>query len=340
MVKFFKTPFAESGDKTAVPDATQPDGSVSYDQGYGFDYQRDQDIDPLAKNVERDKQNQLFNDITAALRQYQVYAFPDFITTADNGGTAFSYSKYAVVRYDDGSGFRLYESLVDANTSLPTDFTKWKYFGAVSAKPGDGKDWWLSTVDPGWIWAMGTIGNASSNATNRANADTLDLFTAFWNDTAYQYTGPTADAASGQLQVFDASGVAVARGASAAADFAAGRQLSVPDVRGRVRIAKDNMNGTAANRMTGTVGGVNGSLLGANGGFQQNTLDVTQIPSHNHFNVAANIYQTNSPGSFGVAGVHGSGGIQGWNALSNPVGGDQPHNNVQPGIICNYLFKL
>jgi hypothetical protein len=120
MLKFFRLPFATTGDKTAVPDAVDTNGNVSYSQGYGFDYQR-QKTDPAAKNIERDKMNQIFFDVTTAIAELQANGIPDFITTALNGGTAYSYAQYAVVKYSGD----LYISLVAANTALPSDATKW-----------------------------------------------------------------------------------------------------------------------------------------------------------------------------------------------------------------------
>jgi hypothetical protein len=120
MLKFFRLPFATTGDKTAVPDAVDTNGNVSYSQGYGFDYQR-QKTDPAAKNIERDKMNQIFFDMTTAIAELQSQGVPDFITTALNGGTAYSYAQYAVVKYSGD----LYISLVAANTALPSDATKW-----------------------------------------------------------------------------------------------------------------------------------------------------------------------------------------------------------------------
>lgn len=123
--KFFRFPFAVTGDKTAVPEATQPSGDVSYQQGYGPDYARDPATDPLAKNIERDKMNNLFYDITTAIREYQIMGTPDFITSAQNGGTAFPYSKCARIRYNDGSSFKIYQSKIDNNTDLPTVTASW-----------------------------------------------------------------------------------------------------------------------------------------------------------------------------------------------------------------------
>lgn len=120
MLKFFRLPFATTGDKTAVPDAVDSNGNVSYSQGYGFDYQR-QKTDPAAKNIERDKMNQILFDITTAIAEIQSKGGADFITSALNGGTAYSYSQNAIVNYGDA----WYISLVAANTALPTDATKW-----------------------------------------------------------------------------------------------------------------------------------------------------------------------------------------------------------------------
>lgn len=121
MLKYFKIPFAQSGTRTAVPNAVDPSGFVSYTEGYGADYQR-QKTDPLSKNIERDKMNELFFDATNAIGEIQGQGVPDFISTALNGGSPFSYPINALVRYTDNN---VYSSLVATNTALPTDPTKW-----------------------------------------------------------------------------------------------------------------------------------------------------------------------------------------------------------------------
>lgn len=126
MAKYFRFQFGVDGDKTAIPDLTQVSGAVSYQQGWGFDYERPQDgSDPLAKDVPRDESNQLYYDITDAIRQYQTHGIPDFITNSDNGGSPYPYTKFARVLYDDGTGIAPYTSLNDANTALPSDPAHW-----------------------------------------------------------------------------------------------------------------------------------------------------------------------------------------------------------------------
>ena len=76
MTKIFKIPFATQGDRTAVPDEVQADGSLSYTQGYGYDYERDQATDPAAKDIEREKMNSIFHDITGAVGEIQAFGMP------------------------------------------------------------------------------------------------------------------------------------------------------------------------------------------------------------------------------------------------------------------------
>lgn len=65
----------------------------------------------------------------------------------------------------------------------------------------------------------GTIGSAASGATNRANADTSDLFALLWSVTS-----------NTDYPIQDSTGAASTRGASAAADFAANKRLPLPNV--------------------------------------------------------------------------------------------------------------
>ena len=122
---YFRTPFANSGDKAAIPNDAQVDNTVSFEQGYTPQYGLDVNTEPTARRIERNKHNQLMNLITTALQQYQQFSIPDFITSADNGGSAFSYALGSVVRYDPGGGVRIYQSTSNANTALPTVLANW-----------------------------------------------------------------------------------------------------------------------------------------------------------------------------------------------------------------------
>ncbi|MBA5601064.1 Ig-like domain-containing protein [Pectobacterium aroidearum] len=129
--KFFRVPFAQSGDRQSIPDATQTSGAVSFPSGWGEDYAKDPTVDANAKPVEREAMNAILFAITNAVRQYQVFGFPEYITPADNNGGAFAYSSGAVVRYRSSAAlaFKSYVSIADNNTSVPgSDETKWQEF--------------------------------------------------------------------------------------------------------------------------------------------------------------------------------------------------------------------
>lgn len=331
MAKFFKYLWASAGDKTAIPETTQGDGSVSYQQGYGFDYQRDPVTDPLHKNIERDKMNELFYDMTGALAQYQTHGVPDFITTSDNGGTPYSYGVSAIVRYDDGGGFGNYVSLVDSNTALPTDTTKWQRIIYNNAIP-TGTLWAfdLNTLPSGgWIWANGqTIGSAASGA-NYANAAAQALFIATWTDY------PNA-----VRPILDSSGAPSTRGASANADWVANKRLPVRDTRERVLAGHGTMGGTTSPGLLTSADllGVDGSVLGASGGEQLHTLTTGEMPSHTHGITGYAALNQNLPLSNwtkleAIEGVSSSG-------ATDPTGGGTSHNNVQPTTISNFILKL
>lgn len=100
-----------------------------------------------------------------------------------------------------------------------------------------------STAPPGWVKAAGeTVGNASSGATERADADTENLFALIWNE--FDNTARPIE---------DSGGTPTTRGASAAADFAAGKRLPVADARGRAVRALDDGAGIDTGRALGSV---------------------------------------------------------------------------------------
>lgn len=123
--------------------------------------------------------------------------------------------------------------------------------------------------------------------------------------------------------------------------------FNLPDCRGRVSAGRDDMNGSAAGRLTSGGSGVNGVLLGATGGAQTVTLTTAEMPSHSHTVTDPGHSHTALERSFAGA----SGGLTGAEdggttgsattgiTLSN-TGGGGAHNNVQPTIICNKIIKV
>ena len=131
---YFRYTFAESGDKTAIPEATQPSGTMSYQEGYGADYELNPDTDPDGKFIDRRTFNQLMSDVTSAIKQYQTFGAPEWITSVQNGGTSYPYSQGARCAYraSGGDPWVLYESLTNANTDTPGATANWQVISVSS----------------------------------------------------------------------------------------------------------------------------------------------------------------------------------------------------------------
>jgi hypothetical protein len=167
-----------------------------------------------------------------------------------------------------------------------------------------------TTAAAGWVLLDdGTIGNASSGATTRANADTEDLFVHLWTVCA-----------DGECPV------STGRGASAAADFAANKTIGLPKTVGRVL------------GVYGSGSGLTARDLGETTGTETHQLTVAEMPAHAH---------PGSTVSGAVVGTGGN--QIGYDAnntnLSTTLsiasqGGDDPHNNMQPSSFLNAEIKL
>lgn len=136
--------------------------------------------------------------------------------------------------------------------------------------------------------------------------------------------------------------------------------FNVPDVRGRGRFGKDNMGGTSANRLTGTVSGLDGDTLGAVGGAEAVTLTISQIPSHSHGGTTGSTDPSHTHASGTGAGLLNAGGsaqlqttisggqtytitnVQTMNIAHTHTisaeGGGQGHTNMPPAIVFNVII--
>lgn len=143
----------------------------------------------------------------------------------------------------------------------------------LAAFPTGSKISFCGTVAPtGFVLESGrTIGATASNATERANADTANLYTLLWNSST-----------NTELPIEDSAGTPTTRGASAANDFAANKRLPLPDGRGRTDAGKDNMGGTTASRLTNAGAGIVGTTQFAAGGTQTHVLTTAQLAAHTH----------------------------------------------------------
>ncbi len=109
--------------------------------------------------------------------------------------------------------------------------------------------------------------------------------------------------------------------------------FNVPDLRGRVAGGRDDMGGTAANRLTTGGSGIAGTTLGAAGGAETVTLTIAQMPNHNH----PMLTRTDLTATGGGAGAFAA-GEPNLGQTTQAAGGGAAHNNAQPTLILNHII--
>lgn len=345
---FFRTPFGSSGDVVTIPNDVQPSGVVSFTQGFGPDYEADPS-NPAVQYPERRVVNEFFLLTSANIQGWQVHCFPDYIPAAQNNGSNYSYDKNAYVRWTDGN---VYYSLVNANTADPSDPTKW---GLLNPNPssfltGDMIFWEDTTIRTGgWVWANGaTVGNATSNATGRANADTAALFAQIWRVFA-----------NAVRPIVNSDGSLGTRGANAAADYAANKALPVRDMRENTPVGTGTMGGASdPGRITNAVSGFDPTIFGNSGGTESKVLSLANL-QHNH-ELPINPQVNGGTASYEILGSSWPPGNTGrtrtylrvdgtndgsvgeftlWSGAAEN-GPSTPVAITQPETMCNFIIKL
>lgn len=223
---------------------------------------------------------------------------------------------------------------LDGETRFNTELAVLEIFIAGSWQPvmigssplftGMVMGWYSNTAPAGWLFLNGTaIGDAGSLATHQSVAYQA-LFTHIWNNID-NTRAPMGNPAG-------------ARGATAAADWAAKRWITLPDECGRVTAGADNMGGIPS-RDRLNIGtnplGVDGTIMGAFGGEAKHFLTIGEMPIHAHT-------QTWFSAMSGVQGsllstAHDFDGTP--RPPTQPQGNNETHNTVQPTIIRNSIIK-
>jgi hypothetical protein len=189
-------------------------------------------------------------------------------------------------------------SVTGANGSISSSWTS-----------GDVKLTMKTTADTGWIILNdGTIGDASSGGTTRANADTSALFTLLWTVCSTP-TSNASCAVSGGL------------GASASADFAAHKTLATPKALGR------------AMAISGAGSGLTTRVLGTTAGAETETPTISKTASHNH-GLSAGTASAVAP-TFGAVPQN-----TGFDAGIANTGGGTALNILDPTTYLNIMIKL
>jgi microcystin-dependent protein len=213
-----------------------------------------------------------------------------------------------------------------------------------------GDEIWLKSPSAapraGWVRQNGrTIGNATSGASECANADTSALYAFLWNNFA-QLSGNTKCPVVGGL------------GLSAAADFAASKPVTLWDMRGRGPVGQDAMGSTSAGRLQSsniTSGGTDGTdTTGASGGEANHTLATNEMPTHTHPNTLTDPghFHTYTDQNIPIGGAAGSDLIKntvtmntstattGITITNTSQGGGTSHNNMHPFALGCWYIKL
>lgn len=241
-----------------------------------------------------------------------------FRLTDGNGVQVFSQDGLLVVGPSSGGGGG---GTVDPTTVIAT--------GDIKTRYGTG-------VLTGFVRLNGrTIGSATSGATERANADVQPLFEYLWT------ADPNLTVSTG-------------RGASASGDWVANKTITLPDGRGRMLAALDDMGNSSAGRLNAAAS----TTLGASTGNQSvpilrsnlpaSTLDIfISDPGHSHGYTQILTGSIFVPGSgnpvTGILGADGgptSGSTTGIKATSGLLGSGAALNIINPLIFVTNYIKL
>lgn len=198
----------------------------------------------------------------------------------------------------------------------------------AGATSGDAKITLKTAADSGWLMMDdGTIGDASSGATH-IGATFQNLFTAVWNGVSNSYA-----------VLYTSAGAPVARGVSAAADWAAHRRLGLTLQLGRALC------------IAGAGVGLTNRQLGQTLGEETHLLTVPEIPAHNHSAAVTDPGHVHG-GGLGSSSLVISGGsvpfsaantlsaVTGISVSIGNTGGGASHNNMQPSSFWNIMIKL
>ncbi len=205
--------------------------------------------------------------------------------------------------------------------SLKTDGLNWFVVNEVQSSAnawvtGDIKSSYNKT-QVGWVWMDdGTIGNALSNATNRHNADTQNLWVWLYNTIA-----------EADLPMYTSGGVPVARSGVALNDYNNNYQLQLPPAQGRSLIQ-------AGKALTTTY------VIGKRYGEDLHTQTEDEMATHHH--VGTTLLVKFGSGTYKDCITYAENDSQTTTNFITiaPDGKSTPFNVVHPVLTTYFLMKL
>ncbi len=184
---------------------------------------------------------------------------------------------------------------------------------------GDLKPTLKTAADPGWVMMNdGSIGSASSGATTRANADTQALYTLLWNNVSNTWAPVNGG-----------------RGASASADFAANKRMTLPKALGRALASAGAGSGLTSRALGETLGSENAVVVQHNHGVTD-PGHAHQIRSDNNVAGAAGGGNRHTDG----AGFNSNTNTNTTGITINSAGVSGTGANMQPTLFINVMIKL
>lgn len=238
-------------------------------------------------------------------------------TNANTGASTLNINTLGVktIKKNSSVNLAVNDIIADQIVEVEYDGTNFQMLSQLGTQDnefttGDVKLTYKTTADSGYVMADdGSIGNASSGASNRANADTEDLYTLFWDN----MTDSECPVSSG-------------RGANAAADFAANKTLTIPLTLGR------------ALAIAGTGSGLTARTLGDTVGEEDHTPTEAETAAHTHTERKSSTTAT-TPGSY-MRSTNDP--VSEGNSSTNTAstGSSTAFNVMQPTSFINIMVKL
>lgn len=196
------------------------------------------------------------------------------------------------------------------NIDPDKDFDTYDQINSIILQPsvGDTKIFSSTRAPAGWVpMNDGSIGNTGSGATTRANQDTFFLYKTLW-DSIINTWAP----------------VSTGRGATAQADFVAGKTLTLPRQLGRL------MGGF------GTGSGLTARVLGEFLGTE--TISIADMPAHTHPPLSGTAFRVRVPGTGGIDATAGT--LNTDDATTGSTGGSAASGKMPPSSFHNVYIKL